>query len=132
LELTISLNFLGKRTLTLKLLHQIGHLNGAHGRIPALVSGLRTSTLNGLLDCFGCNYSKYGRSTGFKRDMRDAFGNFITHVVIMSSGSADDTAKANDGIIFFGFSKGLSNGWNFKGTRNPNFIYVFSFNIMAF
>ena len=78
---------------------QVGHLDGGHGGVEALVAALGAGAVDGLFQRVGGEHAEGDRHAGFHRDVGHALGGLGGHVIEMRRFAADHGAQADDGVV---------------------------------
>src|SRR4051812_45199095 len=74
------------------------HLDGAERSIPALVAGLRSCALDGLLDAVSREHAERDGHARRERDVRDALRDLAGDVVEVRGGAADHRGERDDAV----------------------------------
>lgn len=103
------------------------HFECIHRTFEAFVAGLEAGAVDGLLDGIRGEDTVEDGDTAGEGGHSDAFRDFGRYVFVVVSLSADDSAKADDGIIFAAFCHFLRRERDLEGARHPrevDFVHV--------
>ena len=99
---------------------QIRHLNRRKRGFESLIAHLQSGTIDRLFEILASEHTECMRHSSFLRRLSNPPRDFVDDYVVMRSIPANQAAQADDGIVFFSFSKGASRGRNFESARDPD------------
>ena len=79
------------------------HLHGGQRRFQSFVPHLQSSTIDSLLQRVACKHTESVRNAGLLRRLPNAARDLIRDHIVMSGIPAQQTAQADDGIVFLRF-----------------------------
>jgi hypothetical protein len=117
----------GQRRATNDSSPQIRHLHRCQRGFKAFVSHLQSGTVDGLFQRFASKHTKSVGHTGLLRGLPDAARNFVDDNVVVGSVPTNQTAEADNRIVFPGLGERASRRRNFECARNADDVDRFGF-----